>query len=739
MLPPELRFVATDERIVNTQSQDDQRDAAIAKLAGGGFVVAWTDMSWRADGTGGGVKAQIYDAAGNPVGGEFLVNTETNSTQSGASVVGLPGGGFAVAWTDISGFGGDGYPPAVKLQIYDAAGARVGGEVLVTTTTFASQHLVSMAATANGLVLTWTDTSATGGDTSGMAARAQLFDFSGNKIGPEFLVNDSTLNDQRDSVVAALPGGGFVISWTDFSRTGEDSSLSAVRAQLFDASGAKVGGEMLVNTTVLGAQATPAVAAGANGGFLIAWRDASTGVASLRAQLFDGTGIKTGSELVIASGYIAEIRAAALPTGEYLLSWSSTTVLDGNGSAITGQLSGAAGDKLGDPFLINGSIAGNQNGSAITVLSDGTLAAAWTDRPDSWTAEIRMRLFVTTERPVARGDQFVTDEISTVGGNLFANNGSGADRGSTLQVVAVDGSAASVGRQIILASGAKVTVNADGTFSYDPAGAHGRLVPKSTGAANHQAFDTLTYTLPGGSTATVTIRVDGLFSAQDEYHDGLGIDHIVGTDGANRFFFGNGYIDGPADYLQALGGDDLIFVAWLRPEMALDGGAGNDSLLLYGSANVTLAPSNLVGIESLILLSSLETRVQQPPDRINEYTLYFPDNVLEAGRTLIVDAKRSRFRLRPPRIAAPVRRRRVWERRDRRAVHRLRRGSQRHIERRRRRRRSVRPRRHRQAVRRRRQRHARRRYRLGRPALRRTRGRRLHSQRRVHGRRRACR
>ena len=43
--------------------------------------------------------------------------------------------------------------------------------------------------------------------------------------------------------------------------------------------------------------------------------------------------------------------------------------------------------------------------------------------------------------------------------------------GDTLTVTKVDGGAANVGTQIALASGALLTVNADGTFAYDPNGA----------------------------------------------------------------------------------------------------------------------------------------------------------------------------------------------------------------------------------------------------------------------------
>jgi hypothetical protein len=76
--------------------------------------------------------------------------------------------------------------------------------------------------------------------------------------------------------------------------------------------------------------------------------------------------------------------------------------------------------------------------------------------------------------PVAQPDAVTTAENAVLAGNVFSNNGSGVDSdvdGPPLQVSAVNGVSASVGQTITLPSGAKLTLNANGTFSYDPNGA----------------------------------------------------------------------------------------------------------------------------------------------------------------------------------------------------------------------------------------------------------------------------
>lgn len=68
-----------------------------------------------------------------------------------------------------------------------------------------------------------------------------------SKSGDEFLVYDNN-NNQTASAITALADGRFMVVWEDYSFTGGDTS-SAIRAQVFNADGRKVGTEFLINTT----------------------------------------------------------------------------------------------------------------------------------------------------------------------------------------------------------------------------------------------------------------------------------------------------------------------------------------------------------------------------------------------------------------------------------------------------------------------------------------------------------
>ena len=170
-----------------------------------------------------------------------------------------------MTWVDngrgVGGATGDNRSTAIKAQLFAANGGKIGGEFLVNTEIEdvpANPRTVALA--GGGFVVTWTDDSPTegrlGGDNSGTAIKAQVYTADGTRIGTEFIVNTATNRSQLSSDIIALPNGGFVVTWEDYSLgvggDGGDSGGSAIKAQVFTASGARVGTELLVNTAVAG-------------------------------------------------------------------------------------------------------------------------------------------------------------------------------------------------------------------------------------------------------------------------------------------------------------------------------------------------------------------------------------------------------------------------------------------------------------------------------------------------------
>jgi FG-GAP-like repeat/FG-GAP repeat len=115
--------------------------------------------------------------------------------------------------------------------------------------------------------------------------------------------DDSGLETEPD--VAALRGGGFVVVWTD-----PDGGTNDIHASLLNSSGTPIVSDFVVNRTAAGDQNEARVVALADGDFLVTWEDDSAGL--VRAQRFDAAGAKIGTEFTVKNGTSVDGPEAAL-------------------------------------------------------------------------------------------------------------------------------------------------------------------------------------------------------------------------------------------------------------------------------------------------------------------------------------------------------------------------------------------------------------------------------------------
>ena len=200
---------------VNTYTLNNQLVGDIAVEANGAFVAVWEDANIR-DGAGSAIFGQRYDAAGNRLGTEFRVNSYTTGNQRIPAVSVSPAGGFVAAWR--SNFG-DGSSYAVFARRFDASGNPVGNDFVVNTYTTGSQYVVPGAVAHDALgnfVVTWLSPA----DGSQNGAFAQRFSASGLRRGAEFRANTYTTSQQLMPSVASDSVGNFVVSWSSFGQDG---------------------------------------------------------------------------------------------------------------------------------------------------------------------------------------------------------------------------------------------------------------------------------------------------------------------------------------------------------------------------------------------------------------------------------------------------------------------------------------------------------------------------------------
>jgi len=247
--------------LVNEQAVQNYSPPAVVALADGHVLISWTSSQPAPGGTLSEVKARLYDAAGTPLGGEFLVNTNVTGSQSNPTLTATASGGFLAAWLS-----GSGTATLLDGQFFDAVGNKVGGEFVIGGTGAGYPVEASLARLADGrYVAVWGNYSDTGFTET---VHGQILDGSGAATGSEFLVTPAGSNPQTGSpVVRALPDGGFVVTW---SHPGGTDVSTAVWGRLYDSAGV-AGDAFLVNTTPALFESLSSTVVTAGGDIAVAW------------------------------------------------------------------------------------------------------------------------------------------------------------------------------------------------------------------------------------------------------------------------------------------------------------------------------------------------------------------------------------------------------------------------------------------------------------------------------------
>lgn len=226
----------------------------------------------------------------------------------------------------------------------------------------------------------------------------------------DFAVNTIYTGDQLAPAVACHADGGFAVAWQDASEGGPDQAAEAVRVRLFQPDGAPrpaLGGvfDLPVNTTYDRGQARPAIAAAADGGFLVAWEDDSASTPDtprrrIRARLFGDDGApRQAEDVALAPDGVDQSSVALAPgPGGFVAVWSEAPPprLGGQGRDIVAVTLGGDGQPTAAPVIVNSTRHGDQEQPQLAVRADGRLVIVWHDDsltpPDTKGLQIRARL-----------------------------------------------------------------------------------------------------------------------------------------------------------------------------------------------------------------------------------------------------------------------------------------------------------------------------------------------------------
>ena len=251
--------------LVNTFTNNFQVNPAVAALANGNVVVAWGSFNEFSGNSMQDVYAQVLSPAGQKLGGELLVNQYTSYNQRTPAIAGLSDGRFVVAWiSEQQRFFNS---VDIYARIFNADGSSSGNEIPVNTSTNVCANPSIAASPNGGFMIAWSEKDLTSLTTNSWDVYARAFLNTGVAAGQVTRLNQYLLGDQYAPKLASL-GSDVLAVWTSL---GQDGSGAGVFGRFLRSDVTPEGNEFLVNTTTVGPQIYPAVAADGQARFLVAW------------------------------------------------------------------------------------------------------------------------------------------------------------------------------------------------------------------------------------------------------------------------------------------------------------------------------------------------------------------------------------------------------------------------------------------------------------------------------------
>ncbi|MDR2154162.1 MAG: Ig-like domain-containing protein [Burkholderiaceae bacterium] len=480
-------------------------------------------------------------------------------------------------------------------------------------------------------------------------------------VSPEFIANPVTVGDQTYATLARVPGGGYVVSWHDsnlgssFQRydnagnrigdpvsymrpmtwgggtpmitvlsngniaqtyVADDANFSGVYLRIYSPTGALVRDDTLVSSVTSTYQAEPTVAALPNGNFVVSWGDGrGDSQYSTYIKIYSPTGNVVLNDTLLADSTTNNTHPgtiAVAANGNFLVPWmfeSSST-----GYNLLGQIYNSSGTPQTATFTINATVAGTQAVAQAVALPDGTYVIAW-QGPDSDGTGLYFRRFSANGAALS-GETAIN---MTTAGNQYFNLGVAAEWPS---------------------SGTKLTALANGGFAvvwtseYQDGSGTGTFmrVFSATGVPTAQGEIPINTTIVGDqSVPAITTLSDGrlVVAWEDAGGDGSGQGIMqsifnVAADGtvtpanplSNMHLTSNQTI-GQAELQFATGttaapefrvGGNLVAYATIQDTygIATTWDAANDKLILTGSANADVYDTVL----HMLTLSATQTTVE---------------------------------------------------------------------------------------------------------------------------------
>ncbi len=377
---------------VNTFTTGFQADPAVAMDAGGNFLIAWSSAAQ--DGSGDGVFAQAYNAAGVAQGGEFRANTFTTGGQQSPAVTMDSDGDAVVAWdgpssTDTFGISAQRYDESNP----DTAPPMVGGVFLDTALVF--PYSTNRQALSH-VVVSFSENMSDAGGPIGLNSVTNpanwLITRNGANVTPTISYGFNPAANRFEAVVnlpQSFGMGNFLLKVRDNVRDIADNRLDG---NLDGTAGGSLllpfsvgisprGGEFQVNTFGNSNQIFSDVAMNATGDFVVVWQSClqdGSGDGIYR-QLYDASGFPLGTEARVNTFTTLDQQNPSVAmdaTGNFVVAWESIGQ-DGSAGGVYAQRYSAAGVAQGGEIKVNTFTTNGQLSPSVAMDASGDFVVVW--------------------------------------------------------------------------------------------------------------------------------------------------------------------------------------------------------------------------------------------------------------------------------------------------------------------------------------------------------------------------
>ncbi|MGJ8609463.1 MAG: hypothetical protein ACSHWY_00115 [Octadecabacter sp.] len=579
------------EFTANTTTTSTQYEPRITQLSNGNVLIAWTSTATTgaASAAGTDIIGQLYDAFGNAIGSETVLNGFQVDDERDFDIAATSAGGFVVVYEDDSG---DDTNQTIRASEWSSTLTGLGSN------------------TANRTIATSTDTgdivrtpTVTAGSDGSYTVGYEHFDTSASNYRLDFVnvtnagvvgtavtaVSGSTSgSSQVDS--ARLTNGDVVFVYDYDGSSGDDAIAYSVRNPVTGAS--TTGGSFVAGTNTNGDVDTNAsVVALTGGGFVIAWQNFDTDT-DIEMQRYNNAGVAQGGIILVDTGEGTdsnnEIEMVALADGGFLVLWDDDN--DGDDTfAGRAQRYSSTGVAVGSEVVFDSS---NANHTEAVLLDDGRVQLVWANGEiSSLILDVRDNVNSTVGTSGIQTGTIGSDVFTASLGNGVVNAWDGND---TVE------SAGGI-REYYLGEGndrinVNSVINADefyggngtDTIDWSDSGESGISINLAAGtASNGTSTETMegferAYGTAGDDAITGTSGSNYLYggAGSDSLYADAGTDFLYGGNGSDRFYGGAGsnYMYGGAGGDYGYGGSGYDYMS---------GGAGIDTF--YGGASGDLA------------------------------------------------------------------------------------------------------------------------------------------------------